>query len=64
MRPAKRIEITVDESGEVELEVFGVADGSCRSLTERFEKALGGSVTRAKKSCVKQQVKSKGEKNA
>ena len=37
----KAIEMTIDEEGGMTLEAEGYTDGSCRTATEAFEKALG-----------------------
>jgi fructose-specific phosphotransferase system component IIB len=37
----KKIEITIDEEGDISIEAFGYTGGECRLATEPFENAAG-----------------------
>lgn len=45
----KSIEITIETTGDVQVEAMGYTDGSCRTATDAIEKALGGVNTREMK---------------
>jgi hypothetical protein len=46
---AKRIEATIDEEGEVTLEVHGATGAECEAMTEDLERALGKTTDRKRK---------------
>ncbi len=42
---AKRIEITIDENGEIDIEAFGFTGGACVKATQPLRDALIGTPT-------------------
>jgi len=46
---SKRIEATIDENGEVTLEVHGATGSECETMTTDIEKALGKTTSTKRK---------------
>lgn len=61
MATKKEVLVTIDEEGNTSIEALGYTDGTCRTVTEDIEKALGAVTNRKMKpggACdVKQTVK-------
>jgi hypothetical protein len=57
----KRIEATIDEDGEVTLEVKGATGSECEAMTEDIEKALGKTTDRKRKREYYQQTQSRDQ---
>ncbi len=58
---SKRIEATIDEDGEVTLEVFGAIGSECEELTADVEKALGKTTSKKRKREFYQQAQSRDQ---
>jgi hypothetical protein len=58
---AKSIVATIDEDGEVTLEVKGATGSECEAMTEDIEKALGKTTDRKRKREYYQQKQSRDQ---
>lgn len=60
---SQRIEVTLDEIGNAQVEVIGCAGPSCKSLTEGIEKALGKTVQDVNKPEIHRQTQVQQQKS-
>jgi hypothetical protein len=56
---AKRVEVVIDDTGDVKIEAFGYTGQQCTQATADLEEALGGPVKRRFKPEARGQVQQK-----